>query len=76
MKWAKRWLIMINNYEGRKQLNELYNLIDELKDIIGIEYLLDTIVQQMSYDELKSCLEFIERKEDLPLFEDDRVEYV
>ena len=57
-------------------MNELYNLIDELKDIIGIEYLLDSIVQQMSYDELKSCLEFIARNEDLPLLEDERAECV
>ena len=57
-------------------MNELYNLIDELKDIIGIEYLLDSIVQQMSYDELKSCLEFIARTEDLQLLEDERAECV
>ena len=56
--------------------NELYKIIDDLKDIIGIEYLLDSIVQQMSYDELKNCIEFIARNEDLPLFEDELVEYV
>ena len=57
-------------------MEELYIVVDKMRDILGSEYLLDSIVQQMSYDELKNCIEFIARNEDLPLFEDELVEYV
>ena len=57
-------------------MEELYIVVDKMRDILDSEYLLDSIVQLMSYDELKSRLEFIARNEDLPLLEDERVECV
>ncbi len=48
-------------------MEELYIVVDKMRDILGVEYLLDAIIKQMSYDELKSCLEYIARTEDIPI---------
>ena len=34
-------------------MEELYIVVDKMRDILGVEYLLDAIIKQMSYDELK-----------------------
>ena len=48
-------------------MEELYIVVDKMSDILGVEYLLDAIIKLMSYDELKSYLEYIARTEDIPI---------
>ena len=48
-------------------VSDLYEYLDVLKDYFTPEYLLDSIVRTMTYDELKSCLEYIARMVDIPI---------
>lgn len=48
--------------------SELYDIADEIKDRIGIECFLDSILKAMSEQELQDMLKYIDRMEDLDIF--------
>ena len=50
------------------QKSELYDIADQIQDRIGIECFLDSILKAMSEQELKDMLEYIDRMEDLDIF--------
>lgn len=47
---------------------ELYDIADQIQDRIGIECFLDSILKAMSEKELSDMLEYIDRMEDLDIF--------
>jgi hypothetical protein len=47
---------------------ELYDIADQIQDRIGIECFLDSILKAMSEKELRDMLEYIDRMEDLDIF--------
>lgn len=51
--------------------NELYEIAEKIKDRIGIETFLNDILLAMSDKELFEMLEYIDRCEDLNLFNND-----
>ena len=51
-------------------INELFEIAEELENIIGTEELLLSILKQMDIDELRNTLEFIDRMYDTNLFEE------
>lgn len=57
----------INEKNLRK--NDLYDILEEMKDMLGADHLLDALAQAMSDRELQENLEYIDRMEDLGLFE-------
>lgn len=48
--------------------SELYDIADNIQDRIGIECFLDSILKAMSEKELRDMLEYIDRMEDLDIF--------
>lgn len=48
--------------------SELYDIADNIQDRIGIETFLDSILKAMSEKELRDMLEYIDRMEDLDIF--------
>lgn len=50
--------------------NELYDRLEEMKELMGIENLLNEIVNGMSSNELFDALEYIDRMHDLNLFDE------
>lgn len=48
--------------------SELYDIADNIQDRIGIETFLDSILKAMSEKELQDMLEYIDRLEDLDIF--------
>ena len=46
---------------------ELYNIVDEMIELMGHEQLLDSLIRAMSSDELESNLLYINRVYDLNL---------
>lgn len=48
--------------------SELYDIADQIQDRIGSECFLDSILKAMSEQELKDMLEYIDRMEDLDIF--------
>lgn len=48
--------------------SELYDIADQIQDRIGIECFLDSILKAMSAQELQDMLEYIDRMEDLDIF--------
>lgn len=47
--------------------NELYNIVDEMIELMGHEQLLDSLIRAMSSDELESNLRYIDRVYDLDI---------
>ena len=51
-------------------INELFEIAEELENIIGTDELLLSILKQMSIEELEETLRFIDRMHDTNLFEE------
>lgn len=47
--------------------NDLYEKADKVENVLGTENLLVELEKALSSDELKECLEFIERMHDLDI---------
>ena len=47
---------------------ELYEIVEKMTEQLGADVLLENLVMAMSYDELKTNLEFIDRMHDLENF--------
>ena len=47
--------------------NELYNIVDEMIELLGSDKLLDALIRAMSSDELESNLRYIDRVYDLDI---------
>ena len=52
-----------------KEVNELFEIADEMEQIIGTEEMLLSLLKQMTEKELKEALEFLDRTHDTNLFE-------
>ena len=52
------------------EINKLFEIAEELENIIGTDELLLSLLKQMDIDELRNTLEFIDRMYDTNLFED------
>ena len=52
----------------RKDRNELYEILDEMVQMLGIEQVLDEMVKAQDSDELQANLEYISDNWDLDLF--------
>ena len=51
--------------------NELMNKLDELVEMVGADVALRELARAMDSNELESNLKFIDRMDDLNLFEED-----
>ena len=49
----------------------LYNVADQMSDVLGVETFLNDLLQAMDYDELKDNLEYIDRMHDLNNFNEE-----
>lgn len=49
---------------------ELYAKLEEMVEIVGAEYLLSELFEALSNDEIQENLEYIDRNNDLGVFED------
>ena len=52
-----------------KEVNELFEIADEMEQLIGTEEMLLSLLKQMTEKELKEALEFLDRIHDTNLFE-------
>ena len=52
------------------EINKLFEIAEELENIIGTDELLLSLLKQMDIDELRNTLEFIDRMYDTSLFEE------
>ena len=51
-----------------KEVNELFEIADEMEQLIGTEEMLLSLLKQMNVDALKEALEFLYRMHDTNLF--------
>ena len=51
------------------EVNELFEIADEMEQLIGTEEMLLSLLKQMTEKELKEALEFLDRAHDTNLFE-------
>ena len=51
------------------EINELFEIADEMEQIIGTEEMLFSLLKQMNIDDLRESLEFLDRMHDTNLFE-------
>ena len=51
-----------------KEVNELFEIADEMEQIIGTEEMLLSLLKQMTEKELKEALEFLDRIHETNLF--------
>lgn len=49
----------------------LYNVADQMSEVLGVETFLNELLQAMDYDELKDNLEYIDRMHDLNNFNEE-----
>ena len=49
----------------------LYNVADQMSEVLGVETFLNDLLQAMDYDELKDNLEYIDRMHDLNNFNEE-----
>lgn len=49
----------------------LYDVADQMSEVLGVEIFLNEILQAMDYDELKDNLEYIDRMHDLNNFNEE-----
>ena len=49
----------------------LYNVADQMSDVLGVETFINDLLQAMDYDELKDNLEYIDRMHDLNNFNEE-----
>ena len=52
-----------------KEVNKLFEIADEMEQLIGTEEMLLSLLKQMTEKELKEALEFLDRTHDTNLFE-------
>ena len=50
-------------------VDELYEIAEKMEELLGTKELLDSLLKQMSVDELKDSLEYVDRMQDTNLFE-------
>jgi len=62
------YICMTQPIKTNMERNELYNIVDEMTELMGHEQLLDALIRAMSSDELESNLRYIDRVYDLDLF--------
>ena len=63
-----------SNYKKKEvlkmeEVNELFEIADEMEQLIGTEEMLLSLLKQMTEKELKEALEFLDRTHDTNLFE-------
>lgn len=51
-------------------MKELFEIVEQLENMIGTDELLLSLLKQMNIDELREALEFIDRTHDTNLFEE------
>ena len=57
--------------ENKKlNMDELFEILDTLKEHIGTAELLENLALALSTDELQDCLEYIDRMHDTNIFND------
>ena len=49
--------------------NELFYIVDDIKELIGADELLEAIIRALSTDELEDVLRFIDRCYELDMFD-------
>lgn len=52
----------------RYDSNEIWNIFEEMKEIMGAENLLDELARALSTDELEENLRWIDKNQDLGIF--------
>ena len=52
-----------------KEMNELFEIADEMEQLIGTEEMLLSLLKQMTETELREALKFLDRIHDTNLFE-------
>ena len=52
-----------------KEVNELFEIADEMKQLIGTDEMLLSLLKQMNSNELREALEFLDSMHDTNLFE-------
>ena len=54
---------------NRSNVSELFEIAEEMEQLIGTEELLLSLLKQMSIDELRGSLEYIDRMHETNLFD-------
>ena len=52
----------------RYDSNEIWNIFEEMKEIMGAENLLDELARALSTDELEENLRWVDKNQDLGIF--------
>ena len=52
----------------RYEANEIWNIFEEMKEIMGAENLLDELARALSTDELEENLRWVDKNHDLGIF--------